>query len=165
MADSGEIRAGLNGAMRDVLRKEKVPFIEVTTQVLAGDVIVVTIVTGAESRDKVNKLFADVAKRFKGTEVRHEFKTPEELAREKAATLRTILQMLTGTEPFTVASVAERTHEASWVIVACLRALAAKGILQHVEEYNDNPTWAISPKYASYEAAIAATQAQGFDVG
>jgi len=165
MVDSGEIRAGLNGAMRDALRKEKVPFIEVTTQVVAGDVIVVTIVTAAESREKASRIFTDVTKRFKTVELRSEFKTPEELAKEKAATLRLILQILTGSEPYTLESIAERAHEPSWVIKACLRALAAKGILQHVEEYEDNPTWAISPKYATYEVAVAATQAQGFDVG
>src|SRR5689334_20818817 len=130
MIDSGETRAKLNGAMRDALRKEKVPFVEVTTRALPGDVIVVTVVTGAESQDTADRIFGEVAKRFKGTAIRREFKSPEQLAQEKAATLRTILQALTGTEPYTVASIAERTHEPSWVIEACLRALSAKGIVQ-----------------------------------
>ena len=117
MIDSGEIRAKLNGAMRDALRKEKVPFIEVTTEALAGDVIVVTIVVASESQDLANRIFGEVAKRSRDVEIRREFKTPEELAQEKAATLRIVLQALTGTEHYTVASIAERTHEPAWVIV------------------------------------------------
>lgn len=165
MIDSGEMRAKLNGAMRDALRKEKVAFIEVTTQSVADNVIVVTVVLPLESQEKAKKIFGEVAKRNKSAELRCEFKTPEQLAQEKAATLRIILEMLTGAEPFTVAGIAERTHEQSWVIVTCLRALAAKGILQHVDEYEDNPTWAISPKNPTYETAIAAAKDKGFDVG
>ena len=161
----GEARAKVNGAMRDALRKDKLAFIEVSTEAVADNVIVVTIVIAAESQAAADKIFGDVAKRNKGLELRREFKTPEELAKEKAATLRMILQALTGTEPFTVASVAERSHEPSWVIVACLRALAIKGILQHVDEYDDHPTWAIAPKNATYEAAVAAARDKGFDVG
>lgn len=163
--DSGEIKAKLNGAMRDALRKEKVAFIEVTTEALEGNVIVLTIVIASESQKTADRIFGDVVKRFKGTEIRREFKTPEDLAREKAATLRMILQALTGPEPFTVESIAERSHEPAWVIVACLRALAAKGVLQHVDEYNDHPVWTIDPKYASYDVAIVAAKSKGFDVG
>jgi len=161
----GETKAKLNGAMRDALRKEKVPFIEVTTEVQAADVIVLTVVTGAESRDIADRIFGEVAKRFKGTTIRREFKTPEQLAQEKAATLRTILQALTAPEPYTLASIAERAHEPTWVIDACLRALSAKGVVQTVGEYDDNPTWTIATKNATYEAAVAATREKGFDVG
>jgi hypothetical protein len=165
MIDSGETRAKLNGAMRDALRKEKVPFVEVTTEALPGNVIVLTIVTGAESQNTADRLFGEVAKRFKGTEIRREFKTPEELAQEKAATLRMILQALTGTEPFTVANIAEQAGEPSWVIETCLRALAAKGIVQTVGEYDETPTWTIATMNATYEAALAAAKDKGFDVG
>lgn len=165
MIDSGETRAKLNGAMRDALRKEKVPFVEVTTQALPGDVIVVTVVTGADSQVAADRIFGEVAKRFKGAALRREFKTPEELAREKAATLRLVLQALTGTEPYTLASIAERAQEPPWVIEACLRALAAKGVVQTVGEYDDNPTWTIATKNATYDAAVAAAKDKGFDVG
>jgi hypothetical protein len=165
MMDSGEIRAKLNGAMRDALRKDRVPFVEVTTEAQAGDVIVLTIVTGTESRAAADRVFGEVAKRFKGTAIRREFKSPEELAREKAATLRMILQALTGTEPYSVASIAEVAREPSWVIEACLRALAAKGIVQPVGEYDDNPTWTIATSNATYEEAVAAAKDRGFDVG
>src|ERR1700709_452664 len=133
--DGMETRAKLNGAMRDALKKEKVPFIELSTaQASAENVIVVTIVLEAEGREKATRIFAEVAKRFKGIELRHELKTPEELAKEKAATLRTILQALTSAEPYTVESIATQAHEVPWVIVACLKALMIKGILQHVGE-------------------------------
>ena len=165
MIDNGETRAKLNGAMRDALRKEKVPFVEVATAALPGDVIVLTVVTAAESQDAADRVFAEVAKRFKGTAIRREFKTPEQLAKEKAATLRMVLQALTGTEPFTVASIAERAHEPPWVIEACLRALSAKGIVQTVGEYDDNPVWTIATKNATYEAAVAAARDTGFDLG
>jgi len=161
---SGETRAKLNGAMRDALRKGKVPFVEVTTEALPGDVIVLTVVTGAESQDTADRVFGEVVKRFKGTEIRREFKTPEELAREKAKTLRTILQALTGTEPYTVASIAKDANEPSWVIDACLRALSAKGIVETVGEYDDNPTWTIATKNATYDAAVAAAKEKDFDV-
>jgi hypothetical protein len=163
--DIGETKAKLNGAMRDALRKEKVPFIEVSTEALAGGVIVVTIVTGAESQSTADRIFGEVAKRFKSTEVRCQFRTPEELAQEKAATLRMILKAVTGTLDWTVGDLAERSREPVWVIAACLRALAAKGILQDVGEYDDNPTWIIAAKNATYEAAIAAAKEKGFDVG
>jgi hypothetical protein len=163
--DIGETRAKLNGAMRDALRKEKVPFVEVTTEALPGDVIVLTIVTGAESQDAADRAFAEVAKRFKGSAIRREFKTPEELAQEKAATLRMILQALTGTEPYTLTSIAEHAREPSWVIETCLRALAAKGIVQPVGEYDDDPTWTIATRNATYDAAVAAARDAGFDVG
>jgi hypothetical protein len=165
MIDSTETRAKLNGAIRDALRKEKIPVVEVTTEVLPGDVIVVTVVTGAENQTTADRIFGEVARRFKGTTIRREFKTPEELAREKAATLRMILQALTGTEPYTVASIAEQAHEPSWVIEACLRALAAKGVVQTVGEYDENPTWTIATRNATYEAALAAARDGGFDVG
>ena len=163
--DMGETKAKLNGAMRDALRKDKVPFVEVSTELLAGDVIVVTIVTGVDSQPAVNRIFAEVAKRFKGTQIRAEFKTPEELAAEKAATLRIILRALTGGEPYTVETIAEQAREPAWVIAACLRALAAQGIVQTVGEYDDNPTWTIATKNATYEAAIAAAKEKDFDVG
>ena len=165
MIDSGETRARINGAMRDALRKEKVPFVEVSTEELPGNVIAVTIVTEAESQETVDRIFGEVAKRFKGTSIRRELKTPVELAKEKAATLRMILQALTGTEPYTLASIAERAREPSWVIEACLRALAAKGIVQPVGEYDENPEWTIATKNATYEAAVAAAKDKGFDVG
>ncbi len=165
MFESGEIRAKLNGATRDALRKEKIAFIEVTTELREGDVVVLTIVTGPESQDAASRAFGEVAKRFKGTEIRCQFKTPEELAREKAATLQIILEVLTGTEPYTAKTIAERTHEPAWVIEACLRALAAKGVVQTVGEYDDNPTWTIATKNGTYEAALAAAKASGFDVG
>jgi hypothetical protein len=161
----GETRAKLNGAMRDALRKEKIPFVEVTTEALPGDVIVLTVVTAVESQDKADRLFGEVAKRFKGTTIRREFKTPEQLAKEKAATLRLILQALTGPEPFALASIAEAAREPSWVIETCLRALSAKGVVQTVGEYDDNPTWTIATKNATYEAAVAAAKDAGFDVG
>lgn len=164
MDDSGETRARINGAMRDALRKDKIPFVEVTTAELPGNVIVLTIVAEAESQVMADRVFGEVAKRFKGTSIRRELKTPVELAKEKAATLRMILQALTGTEPYTVASIAELAHEPSWVIEACLRALAAKGILQPVGEYDEDPTWAIATKNATYEAALAAAKDKGFDV-
>ena len=164
MTDS-ETRAKLNGAMRDALRKEKVPFVEVTTQALPGDVIALTIVTAAESQGTADRILGEVAKRFKGTTIRREFKTPEELAQEKAATLRLILRALTATEPFAMASVAEEAGEPSWVIETCLRALAAKGVVQTVGEYDDNPTWTIATNNATYEAALAAAKDKGFDVG
>ncbi len=163
MVDS-ETRAKLNGAMRDALRKEKIPFVEVSTEVVPGNVIALTIVTKAESQDAADRAFGDVAKRFKGTEIRREFKTPEELAKEKAATMRIILRALTGTEPYTVASIAERAHEWSWAIEACLRALAAKGIVRPVGEYDDNPVWTIAPQNATFEAAVAAARDKGFEV-
>lgn len=165
MTGNGETRAKLNGAMRDALRKEKVPFVEVTTQTLPGDVIVVTVVTAADSRDAADRVFGEVAKRFRGTTIRCEFKTPEQLAREKAATLRTILQALTGSAPYTVETIAERANEPAWVIAACLRALSDKGIVQTVDEYDDNPTWTIAPKNATYEKAVRAAREKGFDVG
>jgi hypothetical protein len=165
MMIDGETKARINGAMRDALRKEKVPFVEVTTEVLPDDVVVLTVVTGAESQEKADRLFGEVAKRFKGTVIRRAFKTPEELAKEKAATLRLILQALTATEPFVMATVAEAAHEPSWVIEACLRALSAKGVVQTVGEYDDNPTWTIATKNATYEAAVAAAKEKGFDVG
>jgi len=161
----GEMRARINGAMRDSLRKEKVPFVEVTTEVQPGDVVVVTIVTGAESQATVDRLFGEVAKRFKNMTLRRVFKTPEELAKEKAATLRTILQALTGTEPYTLATIAERAGEPPWVIETCLRALSTKGVVQTVGEYDDNPVWTISTKNATYETAVAAAKDAGFDVG
>jgi hypothetical protein len=164
MIDGGETRAKLNGAMRDALRKEKIPFVELSTEEVPGDVIVLTIVTAVESQAAADRAFGEVAKRFKGTTIRREFQTPEELAAEKAATMKIILQALTGSEPFTVASIAERAHEWSWAIEACLRALAAKGIVQPVGEYDDNPVWTISPKYATYEAAVAAAREKGFVV-
>jgi hypothetical protein len=163
--DTGETKAKLNGAMRDALRKDKVPFVEVTTEALPGDVIVLTIVTGAETQDTAARLFDEVAKRFKGTTIRRAFKTPEELAQEKAATLRIILQALTGTEPCTLASMAKDAREPSWVIETCLRALAAKGIVQPVGEYDDDPTWTIATRNATYDAAVAAAKEAGFDVG
>lgn len=165
MIDSGETRAKLNGAMRDALRKEKIPFVEVTTEALPGNVIVLTLVIGAADQDKADRVFGEVAKRFKGTEIRREFKTPEELAKEKAATLRLILQALTGTEPYTVASIAAHAREPSWMIETCLKALAAKGVVQTVGEYDENPTWTIATKNATYEAAVAAAKRSGFDVG
>lgn len=165
MNDSGETRARINGAMRDALRKDKVPFVEVTTEEQPGNVVVLTIVAGVESQETVDRIFGEVAKRFKGTTIRRELKTPVELAKEKAATLRMILEAITGTEPYTVASIAERAHEPAWVIEACLRALAAKGILQTVGEYDDNPVWMIATKNATYEAAVAAAKDKGFDVG
>jgi hypothetical protein len=64
-----------------------------------------------------------------------------------------------------VASIAERAHEPSWVIEACLRALAAKGIVQTVGEYDENPTWKIAANNATYEAAVDAARDSGFDVG
>jgi hypothetical protein len=149
--------------MRDALRKEKVPFIEVSTQQLP-DVIVLTIVTKAETQATADRLFGEVAKRFKGTAIRREFKTPEELAKEKAATLRIILEVLTGSEPYTVASIAERANESTWAVVACLKALALKGIVQPVGEYDDDPVWTIATRYATYEAAVAAATEKGFDV-
>src|SRR5262245_38708647 len=124
-----EIRAKLNGAMRDALRKEKVPFVDLSTQSREG-AIVVTVVTGLDSQEKVNKIFGEVQKRgFKGTDVRCEFKTPEDLAAEKATTLRAVLEILTGPEPYTLATIAERTGEASWVIDKCLRDLSLKGVV------------------------------------
>jgi hypothetical protein len=81
--------------MRDALKKDKVAFIEISTEIRDANVIVVTIVTGPESQDAANKCFVEVAKRFKTFEMRREFKTPEELAGEKAATLRTILAKYT----------------------------------------------------------------------
>jgi hypothetical protein len=165
MIESGETRAKLNGAMRDALRKEKVPFIEVSTESREGSVIVVTIVTAPDCQEKADRIFGDVAKRFKGTAIKREFKTPEELAQEKAATLRTILQALTSGEPYTLATIAERANEPAWVIDACLRALSAKGVVQTVNEYDDSPTWTIAKKNATYEAALAAAKENGFDVG
>lgn len=159
-----ETRAKLNGAMRDALKKDKVPFAEVTTQT-QGDVIVLTVVTGLESQSAADRIFGEVAKRFKGTTIRREFKTPEDLAKEKAATLRLILETLTGTEPYTAATIAEKAGEPTWVIDACLRALSAKGVVQTVGEYDDNPTWTIATKNATYETAIAAAKDKGFDVG
>jgi hypothetical protein len=165
MVDSVETRAKLNGAMRDALRKDKVPFVEVSTQSLPDGAIVVTVVTGADSQSTVDRIFGEVAKRFKGIEIRRAFKTPEDLAQEKAATLRTILQALTGTEPYTVATIAEAAHEPSWVIENYLRDLALKGVVQTVGEYEDNPTFLIATKNATFEAALAAARDGGFDVG
>ncbi len=165
MIDSGEIRAKLNGATRDALRKDKIAFIEVTTELREGDVVVLTIVTGPDSQAAASRTFGEVAKRFKGTEIRCEFKTPEELAKEKAATLQIILEILTGAAPYTLKSIAERTREPSWVVEACLRALSAKGVVQTVGEYDDDPTWTIATKNATYDAATAAAKAAGFDVG
>lgn len=165
MIESGETRAKLNGAMRDALRKEKVPFIEVSTEAREDNVIVVTIVTGADCQEKADRIFADVAKRFKGTTIHREFKTPEQLSQEKAATLRIILHALTSGEPYTLATIAERANEPSWVIDAVLRALSAKGVVQTVNEYDDHPTWTIAKKNATYEAAIAAAKESGFDMG
>lgn len=164
MIESGETRARVNGAMRDALKKGKVPFIEVSTEIREGDLVVVTVFTGPDSQDAAKRVFADVAKRFKAIEIRCEFKTPEELAKEKAATLRTILQALTGTEPYTVESIAETAREPSWVIAACLRALSAKGVVETVGEYDDHPTWTISSKNVTYAAAVAAAKDKGFDV-
>jgi hypothetical protein len=158
-----ELKAKLNGAMRDALRKDKIPFIEVTTEVLPGDIIVLTVVTGAENQATADRAYGEVAKRFKGTNIRREFKTPEALAQEKAATLRIILQALTGPEPYTTKSIAEQANEPAWVIESCLRALAAKGIVQTVGEYDDDPTFTISTKNATYEAAVAAAKEGGFD--
>jgi hypothetical protein len=159
-----ETRAKLNGAVRDALRKEKVPFVEVTTEAPPGDIIVLTIVTSTETQVAADRVFSEVAKRFKGIGLRREFKTPEALAREKAATLRMILRALTGPEPYTVASIAEHASELPWVIEACLRALTAKGIVQPVGEYDENPTWTIATRIATYEAAVAAARDMGFDV-
>ena len=162
---SGETRAKLNGAMRDALKKEKIPFVEVMTVVLPGDVVVLTVVTAAESQGTADRIFGEVAKRFKGTTIRCEFKTPEQLAQEKAVTLRLVLRALTSPEPFTLAAVAEEAREPPWVIETCLRALSAKGVIQTVGEYDDNPTWTIATKNATYETAVAAAKDAGFDVG
>ncbi|MFA9263115.1 MAG: hypothetical protein ACEQSB_07300 [Undibacterium sp.] len=130
MVVDGETRAKLNGAVRDALKKGKVPFIEVNTQSLEANVVIVTVVTGPENQDATNKLFAEVAKRQRGYEARLVFKTPETLAKEKSATLRTILEILTGSEPYTLTTMAERTNEPTWVVDACLRALSQKGVVK-----------------------------------
>jgi len=165
MIESGETRAKLNGALRDALRKEKLSFIEVSTESRAGNIIVVTIVTEADCQEKAERIFGDVAKRFKGIAIQCEFKTPEQLAQEKAATLRTILQALTSGEPYTLETIAKQASEPSWIINACLRALSAKGVVQPVNEYDDTPTWTIAKKNESYEAALAAAKENGFDIG
>lgn len=165
MVVDGETRAKLNGAVRDALKKGKVPFIEVNTQSLEAGVVIVTVVTGPENQDATNKLFAEVAKRQRGYEPRLVFKTPEELAKEKSATLRTILEILTGSEPYTLTTMAARTNEPTWVVDACLRALSLKGVVETVGEYDDHPTWTISSKNKTYAQSLIAARDKGFDVG